>query len=362
MKVFFDFETRSTVDLRKAGTHVYAQHPTTDIVCLGWAVDDGPVKVYRPLDGDEIPEELFKLIEDGAEFYAHNANFDRLIWHYVLHVRYGWPPIPIEQIFCTMVMALSMGIMASLENMAVCLGLKIEKDMRGHRVMLQLAKPRNVDEKGKITWWEREDSTPSLDINKKYDDTYSYCATDIDVMREAFKRMVPLDETERKMWLLDQCINDRGVYIDIRAGKNAIMLATIEAFNLNESMQKLTKNVVSSCNAHAALRKWVNEQGVETESVDAATVIELLAREKLPKKVRRVLDVRQSAAKSSVSKIKKMIAYQNKDGRVKGCLQYYGAASTGRWAGRGIQLQNFPRPKLKQKEIEEVLNMLGKVK
>lgn len=358
---FFDFETRSELDLRKVGAHVYATHPSTDIVCLAWAVDDGPIQIYRPLDGDPIPTELFKLIEDGAMFVAHNAQFERLIWYYVLHLRYGWPHLPIEQLMCTMTMSYAMGLMGSLENMAGCLGLDVKKDAKGHRVMLQLAQPRTRYEDGSVQWWEREDSKPNLDINKKYEDTYAYCMQDINVLRESFKRLLPLSSSERRLWILDQKINDRGVYIDSVTAKNAITLANIEATNLNEKIQKLTKQEVSSCNAHVALRKWVNNQGVETESVDAPSVIELLAKEELPKQVRAVLDVRQSAAKSSVGKIKKMLLYLNKDNRIKGCFQFNGAASTGRWAGRAVQLQNFPRPHLKQIEIETILKMLGEV-
>lgn len=362
MKVFFDFETRSGVDLKKVGAHAYAMHPTTEILCMTWAFDDGPISIYRPLDGDPLPHSVFKAVESGAEFIAHNAQFDRLIWFYVLHKRNVWPALPIQQLYCTMTMAYALGLQGSLDNAAACVGLKVKKDAHGHRVMMQLAKPRSVcKETGAITWWEREDSTPKLNIHKKYEDTYTYAMQDIVVLRELFKRLLPLSDMERKTWLLDQVINDRGVYIDQPAARSAIEMANLEATRLNQEMQRKTKQAVSSCNAHAALLKWVQGCGVEADSMDKATVLDLLADEKLPKKVRKVLEIRQSSAKSSVNKINRMLESACADGRVKGCFQYHGAASTGRWAGRRIQPQNFPRPKLKQPDIEAVLNMLGKV-
>lgn len=366
MKVFFDFETRSVCDLKTAGAHVYAKDPTTDVLCLAWAVDDDEPSIYCPLDGDDTPHELLDLTEcPEAEFIAHNAQFDRLIWHYVCHGKYKWPPIPLKKLYCTMVMSYSMGLMGALNNAAKCVGLRVEKDMKGNRVMLQLAKPRNVVKKDDgsldITWWERADSKPNLDINAKYEMVYSYCKQDIIVMRELYKRLSPLDAIERQVWLLDQKINDRGVYIDDTAARNGIELAGIESKNLNERMQTLTDQQVSSCNAHTALRKWVNDQGVVADSVDKASVKDMMEIESLPNHVRKVLEIRQSAAKSSVGKLKMMLSSLDMDGRVKGCFQYHGAASTGRWASRRVQLQNMPRPSIKQTEIEEVLSLLGEV-
>jgi len=359
MKVFFDFETRSTCELKTAGAHKYAKDPTTDVICIAWAIDDGPIKIYRHLDGDEPPQELFDAIAAGGEFVAHNAQFERLIWYHVCHKRYGWPAIPVEQLHCTMVMAYAMGLMGTLEAAGHCVGLQVQKDMKGNRVMLQLAKPRSVDkETGEVTWWERADSKPKLDINEKYETVYKYCMTDIDVTRELFKRLPPLDEVERNVWFLDQQINDRGVHIDERSVRNAIRLAEYEGKNLHSRMRECTDNQVASCNAHAALRKWVNDQGVETDSVDKASVFDMLQLDDLPEHVKEVLEIRQSAAKSSVNKLNRMISSAH-NGRSGGMFQYWGAASTGRWAGRLIQLQNLPRPSMKQLYIEQVLEKMG---
>ena len=358
MKVYFDFETRSTADLRKTGAHVYAADPTTNVLCLAWAIDDGPVHIYRPFDGDLQPTVLFEAINQGATCYAHNAQFDRLIWHHVCVGKYGWPPMPIRNLRCSMVMAYAMGLQGSLENAAHCVGLDVNKDMKGNRVMLQLAKPRRIKDDGTVVWWERKDSTPKLDINAKYEMVYKYAMQDIVVMRELIKRLLPLDPFEQNTWILDQAINDRGVHIDEPAAANAIYMAELEAKFLNRKMQKLTRHSVASCNAHTALRQWVNRQGVETESVDKASVKDLLDGH-LPKKVRDVLEVRQNAAKSSVNKINRMLDSLDVRGRSQGCFQFNGAASTGRWAGRRIQLQNLPRPSIRQSEIEDVLERLG---
>jgi hypothetical protein len=48
-----DFETRSTVNLPKAGVYVYAADPTTDIWCMAWAFDDEEPEIWTP--GSPLP-------------------------------------------------------------------------------------------------------------------------------------------------------------------------------------------------------------------------------------------------------------------------------------------------------------------
>ena len=47
--------------------------------------------------------------------------------------------------------------------------------------------------------------------------------------------------------------------------------------------------------------------------------------------------------KTSTKKYQTMINMRCDDGRVRGLLQFYGANRTGRWAGRGVQVQNLPQ-------------------
>lgn len=354
-----DFETRSTVDLTKAGAHVYSQDKTTNALCLGYAIDDKPVQLW--VLGQAFPDLLFRgLIDDDTIFAAHNAAFEFLIWNNVCVLKYGWPPLPIEKLDCTMVRAYQMGLPGSLEMAAKAVGMPFEKDMKGHRIMLQLCRPRKIELDGTITWWNPAHSNPKLDIIAKYEALYRYCKQDIIVERELDKRLLPLSKSEKKLWILDQKINNRGVYLDEAAAKQAIVMVDIEQKRFNAAIFKMTKGEVKTCKSHIALRKWVNSKGVETESVDVSTTAELLEG-KLPVKVRNVLMLRGEASKSSTSKLKAMIISKSKDNRVRGCFQFYGAASTGRWAGRRIQLHNLKRPDISQDEINFIMKKLGKV-
>jgi DNA polymerase len=60
-----------------------------------------------------------------------------------------------------------------------------------------------------------------------------------------------------------------------------------------------------------------------------------------------VLEIRQEIAKSSTKKLDAMMKSKCRDNRVRGLVQFYGASRTGRMSGRLVQIQNFPRPTIK---------------
>jgi DNA polymerase len=216
--------------------------------------------------------------------------------------------------------------------------------------MIKLAVPREVKENGEIVWWESEEDFKKL---------IAYCITDVEVEREAGKRLLKLSEKEKQIWLLDQKINSRGVRVDTKAVANALKLVEFEKKRSDEQIRKITDNAVATCTANLQLTEWVKSRGIETEGVAKGDVTELLANS-LPDDVRAALVLRQESAKSSTAKLSPMLNSSDETGRVKGCFQYH-AASTGRWGGRRVQFQNLPRPKLKQKDIENVFKILGSI-
>lgn len=350
MTVYLDFETRSTADIRKQGADIYARDPSTEVLCMCYAFDDEEVLLWLPEMGP--PTELFDAIAKGAVVVAHNATFEWLIWNYVCTKRYGFPPLSIAQLNCTMSRAYAMAVPGSLDKSSAAMGLEAQKDMAGSRVMLQLAQPRSFDDNGKPVWYTPEGSP------EKFAKLYAYCLQDVIVERYLHKRLMALSDLERDIWMLDQDINQRGIQIDVEAVKAALKVVELQRTILDEKMARLTGNKVASCSAVSQLTDWLKWEGVNLDGVAKADVSELLARDDLPQKVRDVLILRQEAAKSSTAKLTSMLNRAGEDGRIRGTTQYHGA-STGRWAGRGIQVQNFPRPQISQDQIDEVFGLLG---
>jgi DNA polymerase len=339
-----DFETRSACDLRVAGLDNYAKHPTTDVWCMAAAFDSEAVELLTMLEFDFIRPggRMHEHVKSGGIVVAHNAAFELAIWNNVMVKKYGWPPLDPKQVRCTMAMAYAMSLPGALENAAAALGLAAQKDMTGHRVMMQLAKPKTTDP---LTWHTDEAKIAKL---------YAYCKQDVEVERQVESRLLALTPAEQQLWLIDQKINNRGIYVDLPAVKAAIQIVEAEQARLNHAMRVVTKNAVATCNAVGQLGDWLKYRGVEIDSVAKADVLDALQGD-LPDDCRKALELRKEAAKSSTAKLKKMVESVSGDGRLRGMFQYHGAA-TGRWAARKVQLHNLPRPTIPQQGIEFILD------
>lgn len=244
-----------------------------------------------------------------------------------------------------MATAMAMALPGSLENAAAAVNLTIGKDMAGHRLMMQMARPRSKDP---LVWW---------DVEEKKQRLYEYCMQDVEVERQLEKRLVPLSQSEQQLWWLDQAINDRGVYVDVPLCEAAIKIVDQCKKELDEEMSRVTETGVTACTNRNQLVIWLKEQGIDAESVAKDALAEMLARADLPADVRRALELRREGSKTSVAKVDSLLAGRSRDGRAKGLTQYH-AASTGRWGGRRFQPQNLKRPE--QKDIDTLCDLLGR--
>jgi len=328
--MFIDFETRSVLDLADVGLHNYALHPTTQPWCMAYGLGDEEFKLWW--FGEPLPEIVRDHVELGGIIVAHNATFEWKVWNYIMAARHGWPELDINQCRCTMAMAYAMALPGKLADAAAALGLEAQKDMKGHRLMLQMCRPRSTNP---LTWWDDDDRKQRLG---------EYCVVDTQVEREMYRRMRKLSDSEQRLWGLDHRINERGVFIDRPTIRKAVEVCNAEKLKLDTRIQKATDGFVSSASEVARLTKWVRAQGIPIPAMAKADVLEALEDDNLPANVQAALRVRQEAGKTSVAKLVTMLANAGPDNRVRHTLQYHGAA-TGRWAGRVIQLQNFPRPR-----------------
>jgi DNA polymerase len=346
-----DFETRSGADLLKVGADVYAQASTTQPLCLAYAFGDEPVQLWLP--NHPPPERLLGHVFSGGITRGHNiGNFEMLIWNNIMALEYGWPELKIEQCEDTMAMAYAMGLPGSLDDASRAAGIPYQKDMKGHRMMLKLSQPKAHDADGKPIFWMPEEVPEDFNV------LYEYCKQDVTVERALCQRLLRLSPAEQKLWELDYRINRRGVYVDIQSARIAVQLVESEKVRLDNQMRQVTGNAVATCSAVGQITDWIKLKGVTVPSLAKADVVEMLSLPTLPNECREALLLRQEAAKTSNAKLDAMILGASAGGRMRGLFQYHGA-STGRWAGRRVQLQNLPRPKLKQEQIEHVFRILN---
>jgi DNA polymerase len=347
-----DLETRSTVtDLGKVGAVKYAQHPDTDVWCACFAIDDGSVQSWRP--GQPVPSDLADGLRDpSVTVAAHNAAFEWLMIEHILSVRYGWSKVPTDRLDCTAVRAAVQSLPRSLGEAATVLGLEVEKDMAGRRLMLQMAKPRRIEDDGAVVWWDDEERIARL---------VAYCKTDVEVERELDRILRPLSGQEKALWRLDFHMNNvRGVPVDKALIDRAETITQAGLTRRHQAMRRVTKGLVPKTSNNAKLVSWLRSQGVDTESVDKNNIDRLLKAEDVPESAREALLIRREAAKSSTSKLaafRARLMDTSEGPRVFESLLHHGAG-TGRWSGKGVQLQNLPRPSRPQEQVDQIIELL----
>lgn len=305
---------------------------------MAWAIDDEIVQVWGPSPAEGLPAELCNAIRKGAEVEAHNSAFERSIWTHIGIPRYGFPPVAFDKWDCTMARAAALGLPQSLDGLASALRLPIRKDLEGQKAMIKASRPVAVagsrDLFGEVPVF---DTTPALLARVR-----EYCANDVEVERAVSQLLPQLSDRERAIWLLDQEINDRGISVDVELCRNAIELVEKATAELSAELLDLTGGAVTGPTDLNGIKRWLRTVGVETAVLDEKTVSGLLAGS-LDWKARRVLNIRQIAGRSSTAKYRAIVERVDPaDKRIRNNLRYHGAA-TGRWAGSGAQVQNFPR-------------------
>lgn len=337
--LWFDCETFSECDLKTAGTHVYAEHPSTRIIVAQWAIDDGEPQVWDCTASDYIDEALtWKLLDPTVTVIAHNSHFDRTL------LRHCWGiDIPVERWQDTMIKAMAHGLPGGLDKIGQIVGLDDDhaKDKRGRELIQLFCKPRP---KGHTLRRATRETHP-----KEWNEFLEYSRQDIVAMRAIHQRLPSWNyrtgHPELALWHLDQRINDRGVAVDLDLARSAIVAVDREQKRLKQEVTEQTDGLVTNASQRDNLLAYIcAEYGVELPDLKADTVRRRLEDPDLPEGVRLLLSIRAESSKTSTAKYKALVKATSNDGRLRNTLQFAGAQRTARWAGRIFQPQNMPRP------------------
>lgn len=342
--IHLDFESRSEADIFKSGAWVYSIHPSTEILCYCFAHNDGEVFLATQKEiGKYPPPSIKKYIDSGEIFIAHNSFFEYCIWHNILVKRFGWPSIPLNQWSCTASKASAHALPRTLVKAAKALDLTHLKNEEGKRVMLKLSKPRRITKLNQDKW-----CNDPLEFKKLYE----YCKDDVKAERDLDLALPELNRIERKVWLMDQRINLRGVEIDIEAVKAALYLIGEYENECVEKLKKITNGYLDKVSRRQRTLNWISSKGVVLEDFTKATVDRTL-RTRIPDNVAKVLSIRQELGQTSTAKYRSLINATSRSNafnvgfRLRDTLIYCGAGTTGRWSGKLVQLHNLPRGTIK---------------
>lgn len=334
-----DFESRSTVDLKKSGVYPYAEHEHTALWCAAFAIDGNPddVRIWTPDNDYGHNDDLRHAISEGASIRAWNAAFERVMWREHMVRRYGFDPLPIERFYCTAADAAACSLPRALDNAGRVLRTLDQKDGDGKKLMLKMAKPRNAaamkKEPGlKPVWWDDPGMRRALE---------GYCAQDVRAEIAVAGRIRQITPAERRIYVLDQRINDRGVKLDAGLANALSDMADEATRRANESIQEISGGAVAGVTKLRAMLAFVTSLGVDTAKLDKPAVSAILDDLDTPTAARQILELRREAGKTSVRKVGAMFACASRDYRMRGAMLYHGAG-TGRFAHKLYQPGNLP--------------------
>lgn len=343
--LFLDYETRAVRDLRKVGVYAYTECPEFSALMCAWSLNGGPVNlalseedIIRQIGDDILDPNVIKI--------AHNAQFERIVSSRVFNLPPGEYLAP-EPWFDTAAIACEQGWPRSLAPLAQALQGE-QKDEAGTRLINLFCKPNR---KGGWNDWTTHPW--------QWLEFIDYCEQDVYTLIDVFKRMKGLAGwptlTERQVFMVDQYMNDRGVVIDLHMAEEAVRCLEENSAEQIEEIIELTGGTVQNPNSQPQMMAWVKQEDLPAKNLQAGTIEDLLAGDDLTPIQRKVLELKTELALTASKKFYAAVIGCSPDGRLRGQFKFYGA-HTGRWSGRGVQLQNLPRAGLgSQLEIDDAI-------
>jgi DNA polymerase len=334
-------EVKGKPGISATGTYNYARHPSTRVISLAYNLHDGNgTQLWFP--GLLNPIRLLEHVRSGKKVEAHNSIFEYWIWNTCLT---GWPRLTLEQMTCTMSRCAASGLPQALGNVHKAIFMPEHKYDVGKELIKEFCVPHN-----------RKKQKYSMGL------LHEYCIQDVKTEDALSARIPQLSEMERRIWLMDQQINDRGVHIDVDAAR--ALADKIEDYvqQAGDELRGLTGGKVTTPRQASRIGKWLESRGIKMQFTPKGTYkldkdsVEMLFMQVDKGSVEEwVLERRQQYSLASVDKIKTLLHMVGDDGRLRGLFRYHGA-HTGRWTSTGVQLQNLPRGGMSIDEVERIFD------
>jgi DNA polymerase len=345
-----DFETFSELDVRKVGAYRYARHPSTEVLICAWQLPGMTQPAVWLPRTQRPPARLMGWVRGGGRFGAHNAAFERCVWRWALSRQHpDIPEVKDSQWVCTAAKAAASGLPRSLEKALKAMQMPVLKDEEGAKLINVFCKPRKPTKKD-----PRTRILPEHDV--RFQRFIEYCQQDVRgevALDNALPDLIP---RQRRMFILDMAMNDRGLPIDLPLVKKALGVVQALERDIAAQVQALTGGVRAT--QVAKMLELFAERGLDLENMRKETITQALKDDTLDETTKRLLELRVEAGKASTKKLVSMLACADPDDWVvQGGFLYHGA-HTGRYAGRLVQPHNFIRGLLKDWQQDLVFGLL----
>ena len=351
-----DFETFSSVDLKKYGLENYVASP--DFCPTVASIAEKGKKTIRydfigPM-GDsyhDFCEAILKYLADGYTIVAHNAGFERRVLH--------WLGIDAtNRVVDSAVMARLLGCGSKLEVASRQLT-GISKLEAGLRLIHKFAIPHEGYEKPSVAYCQQE--AEDWELFGYYCDVDAEAGLEIVLVGLEILRSLGCEyvwHRECEYELLTAAQNQAGWYVDM---KTANWMFNRSWANSEIAKAQFITSVGADLNFKSPqqLKKFCEERGVKVKSLDKyhapvllEQTVEALAIEddeekrKQLQEVVTMLEIKLEIGGSMLSKLPKIIHYTSADGRLHNQYMHVGAGQTYRTTGTAVQMQNLARLKV----------------
>lgn len=348
-----DVETYSSVNLADCGAYKYAESEDFEVLLFGYSVDFGEPEVIDLACGEDIPMEVVMMLFDPTvRKHAFNAAFEWITLSRYFKLTRKEQLAWARQWHCTMIHAYYLGYAGNLDMVGKAVGLPEDKQKlaTGKALIRYFSCPVKATK----TNGGRTRNLPHHDP-EKWDLYKEYNRMDVVAETNIYMKLrgIPVPDFIWEQWFTDLKINSRGVYVDTDLVYGA--LAIDEDVRKDQMVEFRQLTGLANPASNTQLLSWVTQHGVDMPNMQKATVADTLKRDDLPEEVREALELKKEVSKTSIKKYNKILDYLCDDNRIRGLLQFYGASTTGRYAGRGVQLQNLPRTYLKDIDTARAL-------
>ena len=342
-----DIETYSSNDLTSCGVYKYVEAPDFTILLFAYSIDGEKAQCIDLASGEVLPDWIIAALTDPDVLKtAFNAAFERICLTKYLGLS---KPLDPAQWQCTMVLAARMGLPLSLGQCGEVLHLAEGKMTEGKALIRYFSVPGKNGKR----------HLPA-DAPDKWQTFKDYNNRDVDVEQAIRKRVRRLQPAafDELLYVADQEINDRGVMIDQVLVDAAARFDDEYKAELLKQAQEMTG--MENPNSPAQIKDWISQvTGFTVASLNKKNLDDLEKQLIYWPKAQKVLAIRREMGKTSNKKYSAMQTCVCKDGRIHGLLQFCGAARTGRWAGRLVQVQNLPQNHLESLDYARYLVKQG---
>ena len=342
-----DIETYSSNDLTSCGVYKYVEAPDFTILLFAYSIDGEKAQCIDLASGEVLPDWIIAALTDPDVLKtAFNAAFERICLTKYLGLS---KPLDPAQWQCTMVLAARMGLPLSLGQCGEVLHLAEGKMTEGKALIRYFSVPGKNGKR----------HLPA-DAPDKWQTFKDYNNRDVDVEQAIRKRVRRLQPAafDELLYIADQEINDRGVMIDQVLVDAAARFDDEYKAELLKQAQEMTG--MENPNSPAQIKDWISQvTGFTVASINKKNLDDLEKQLIYWPKAQQVLAIRREMGKTSNKKYSAMQTCVCKDGRIHGLLQFCGAARTGRWAGRLVQVQNLPQNHLESLDYARYLVKQG---